>query len=204
MSFEETKYLDMMRLIFEISFMTFWISMFIIRYPYSKQNRSNTIAVNKKSVQEKWLLGFTALGMILLPTIYVATPWLNFANYKLPDAVGVIGMLLLSPASILFFLSHRDLGHNWSATLEIREEHNLVNTGIYKHIRHPMYTAIWLWVICQALLLQNYIAGFGGLISFGFLYFLRVNKEEQMMEKQFGGAYEIYKQKTKRLIPNLF
>ncbi len=196
--------MDMIQLVFEISFMVFWVSMFIIRYPYAQRNKSNVIQVNQKSTQEKWLLGCTALGMILLPAVYVATPWFDFADYHLPDILGVIGMVLLSPASILFYRSHRDLGRNWSASLEIREQHSLVNTGVYKYIRHPMYTAIWLWVICQALLLQNYIAGLSGFVSFGLLYFLRVGKEEQMMQTKFGEAYIAYKQKTKRLIPRLF
>ncbi|MEM8999557.1 MAG: protein-S-isoprenylcysteine O-methyltransferase [Bacteroidota bacterium] len=194
----------MMRLVFEISFMVFWISMFLIRYPYAQRNKTNIIKVNQKSTQEKGLLGFTALGMMLLPAFYVATPYLGFANYQLPDVLGIVGMVLLSPASILFYLSHRDLGRNWSASLEIREQHNLVSTGIYKYIRHPMYTAIWIWVFCQALLLQNYIAGLSGFISFGLLYFLRVGKEERMMEKVFGQKYVAYKEKTKRLMPKLF
>lgn len=194
----------MMRWVFEISFMVFWICMFIIRYPFARRNKSNRIQIDQKTSQEKWLLGFTALGMMLLPVIYVASPWLDFANYELPDLWGVIGLILLSPASILFYRSHNDLGRNWSATLEIREEHTLISSGIYKHIRHPMYTAIWLWVICQALLLQNYLAGLCGIISFGLLYFLRVSKEEQMMEIQFGNQYVTYKKNTKRLIPKLF
>ncbi|MEM6893484.1 MAG: protein-S-isoprenylcysteine O-methyltransferase [Bacteroidota bacterium] len=194
----------MIRLIFEIAFMVFWISMFIIRYPHAQKNKSNTIQKDRKTNEEKILLAITSLGMLLLPVLYVVTPFLDFVNYHLPNALGILGMVLLSPASILFYRSHRDLGRNWSASLEIREEHSLVVSGIYKHIRHPMYTAIWIWVICQALLLQNYIAGLSGIISFGLLYFLRVGKEERMMKLQFGEQYVSYMKSTKRLIPNLF
>ncbi|BFP43477.1 protein-S-isoprenylcysteine O-methyltransferase [Flavobacteriaceae bacterium GF1] len=196
--------MDMMRLVFEISFMVFWICMFIIRYPFAQQNKKNNIVSDKKDGIEKFTLALTSLGMLLLPIVYVATPWFSFADYHLPNAWGIFGLIMLIPVMMLFYRSHRDLGQNWSATLEIRDEHTLVSSGIYKHIRHPMYTAIWLWVICQALLLQNYIAGLSGLISFGVLYFLRVAKEEQMMEIQFGQQYKVYKQKTKRLIPKLF
>ncbi|MEO0507092.1 MAG: protein-S-isoprenylcysteine O-methyltransferase [Bacteroidota bacterium] len=194
----------MIRLIFEIAFMVFWISMFIIRYPHAQKNKFNTIQKDRKTNEEKILLAITSLGMLLLPVLYVITPFLDFANYHLPNAMGILGMVLLSPASILFYRSHRDLGRNWSASLEIREEHSLVVSGVYKHMRHPMYTAIWIWVICQALLLQNYIAGLSGIISFGLLYFLRVGKEERMMKLQFGEQYVSYTKSTKRLIPNLF
>ena len=194
----------MMRLIFEIAFMVFWIGMFIIRYPHAQKNKGNTIQKDRKTREEKILLAMTSLGMILLPVFFVATPFLNFAIYTLPVVVSYVGIDLLVPAGILFYRSHWDLGRNWSATLEIREEHSLVVSCIYKHIRHPMYTAIWIWVICQALLLQNYIAGLSGIVSFGLLYFLRVGKEENMMKLQFGEKYISYMKSTKRLIPNLF
>jgi protein-S-isoprenylcysteine O-methyltransferase Ste14 len=64
-----------------------------------------------------------------------------------------------------------------------------------------MYSAIWLWVFIQALLLNNYIAGLSGLISFGILYIFRVKKEEQMMLAEFGEQYRKYIQRTKRIIP---
>jgi len=194
----------MTRLIFEILFILFLVAMGFIRRPFEKQNKSNTIDIDKRDSEEKWLLGLVFLGMSIVPLIYILSPWLDFANYHLPFPIGVVGALLLIPTGILFYRSHKDLGQNWSVSLEIREEHSLVTHGIYKYIRHPMYTAIWLWVICQALLLQNYIAGFSGIVAFGLLYSIRVGKEEAMMEAQFGAQYDIYKQKTKRLIPNLF
>jgi protein-S-isoprenylcysteine O-methyltransferase Ste14 len=51
------------------------------------------------------------------------------------------------------------------------------------------------------LLLNNYIAGLSGLISFGILYIFRVKKEEQMMLSEFGEQYRKYMQRTKRIIP---
>ena len=68
----------------------------------------------------------------------------------------------------LFYRSHKNLGRNWSATLEIQKGHNIVDAGVYKYIRHPIYSAIWLWVIIEALLLNNYIAGLSDLIRFGY------------------------------------
>lgn len=194
----------MTRLIFEIIFVVFIVVAGFIRRPFEKRNKANAINIDKKDNEEKWLLGFVFLGMTILPLVYILSPWLDFANYSLPLYMNILGVVLLIPTAVLFYRSHKDLGRNWSVSLEIRDEHNLVTNGVYQYVRHPMYTAIWLWVICQALLLQNYIAGFSGILCFGLLYFIRVGKEEQMMENQFGEQYELYKQKTKRLIPNLF
>ena len=52
-----------------------------------------------------------------------------------------------------------------------------------------MYTAFWLWAVAQALLLPNWIAGLSGLVGFGTLYFMRIEKEERLMLETFGEAF---------------
>ena len=148
-------------------------------------------------------LGLVMMGMSILPLVYILSPWLDFANYNLPLWLNILGAVLLIPTAVLFYRSHNDLGQNWSVSLEIREEHSLVTNGIYNYVRHPMYSAIFLWTICQGLLLQNYIAGLSGFLGFGLLYLFRVGREEKMMEKEFGAQYREYKKNTKRLIPNI-
>ena len=101
----------------------------------------------------------------------------------------------------LLWRSHADLGDNWSDRLAIREDHVLVTQGAYGRIRHPMYSASWLIMIAQALLLSNWIAGFGGVVAFGVMYFLRVPQEEQMMQERFGEQYRRYMATTGRVIP---
>ena len=177
---------------------------FIIRYPHQKRNKSNQIRTDKKEALEKSLLGLVFLGMMIVPLIYIFSNILSFADYILPVSLHMLGLLLIIPTLWLFYRSHKDLGTNWSVSLEIREGHHVVDTGVYKYIRHPMYTAIWLWCIVQALLLNNYIAGLSGLVCFGLLYFLRVKKEERMMLQEFGKAYEDYVKRTKRIIPFIY
>src|SRR2546430_6060986 len=57
-------------------------------------------------------------------------------------------------------------------------------TGVYRHVRHPMYAAFFLWAIAQALLLPNWIAGPAGLVGFGTLFGLRVRREERRSEER--------------------
>jgi protein-S-isoprenylcysteine O-methyltransferase Ste14 len=90
-----------------------------------------------------------------------------------------------------------------SPTMEIQQSHSLITCGVYRYIRHPIYAAMWLWGIAQALLLQNFIAGLAGLVSFLPLYLFRVGREEQMMSSHFGEAYQTYMNRTGRIIPRI-
>ena len=177
------------------------VGTFIIRYPHEKRNKSNQIRTDKKETSEKALLGLVFLGMMIIPLVYIFSNFLSFADYTLPIALHVLGLILIVPTLWLFYKSHRDLGTNWSVSLEIREGHNIVDSGVYKYVRHPMYSAIWLWCIVQALLLNNYVAGLSGIICFGLLYFLRVKREEEMMLQEFDQEYRGYMKRTKRIIP---
>ncbi len=88
--------------------------------------------------------------------------------------------------------------------MEIREEHTLVTRGIYKYMRHPMYSAHFLWAIAQALLLQNWIAGPAFLVTSVPLYLFRVPVEERMMLERFGEEYRLYMNRTGRMFPRLW
>lgn len=98
---------------------------------------------------------------------------------------------------------HRDLGANWSPALEIGAKQQLVTQGVYRAIRHPMYTSLLLWSIAQVLLLHNGIAGPAGLVAFLLLRLVRVPREERMMLDHFGDAYRAYSARTGRILPRL-
>ena len=104
----------------------------------------------------------------------------------------------------LFYRSHADLGTNWSITLEVRVQHRLITQGVYTRIRHPMYLALALYSIGQALVIPNWVAGPSNLIAFAILCVLRIRAEERMMVDEFGAEYAAYSARTKRLVPGVW
>ena len=174
-----------------------------IRAPLNKKRKQEKMSERRVTTQEKTLLGLLFLAMLAIPILYAAADWLDFADYKLPDWAGWLGILLLTGAVFVFWRAHADLGLNWSPTLEIREKHELITRGIYGVIRHPMYASQWLWVIAQPLLLQNWIAGWINLLVFILFYFLRVKAEEQLMIEQFGDQYRAYMQNVGAVFPKM-
>jgi protein-S-isoprenylcysteine O-methyltransferase Ste14 len=146
-------------------------------------------------------LTLSYIGYAGVPAIYLATPWLSFADYPFQPILFWAGVLTSIATFWLFWRSHVDLGRNFSMKLVIREKHGLVTTGIYRRIRHPMYASFLLWSLAQALLLPNWVAGVAGFLGFAVLYFPRVGREEQLMLKAFGSEYRDYMMRTQRLLP---
>ncbi|MFC1909099.1 protein-S-isoprenylcysteine O-methyltransferase [Chloroflexota bacterium] len=140
---------------------------------------------------------------ILLPPLYIFTRWFNFADFTIPTWIGWVGVVTFTFALWLLWRSHADLGRNWRVTTEIAEGHKLVTSGVFRYIRHPMYSAHFLWGIAQALLINNWIAGLASLVVMLPMYLLRVRREEQMMLEQFGEEYRLYMKRTGRIIPRL-
>jgi protein-S-isoprenylcysteine O-methyltransferase Ste14 len=175
----------------------------IIRAPLNRKRRQEKMIERRVTGQEIAILLLLLLGGFILPIIYAATNWLDFANYTLPAWAGWLGVLLLAAGLFIFWRAHADLGLNWSPSLEIREKHELITRGIYGVIRHPMYASQWLVALAQPLLLHNWIAGFLNLLVFIPFYFLRVKAEEQMMLESFGGQYREYMNQTGGVLPKL-
>ena len=149
-------------------------------------------------------MAISAAGLGVLPAIYVTTHAPQFADYAFRAWQGWLGVAAFAAALWLFHRTHKDLGRNWSVTLEMREQHTLVTSGIYRRVRHPMYTGFWLWALAQALLLPNWIAGPAGLVGFGTLFFLRVGREEALMIETFGDDYRRYMARTARVLPGVY
>jgi protein-S-isoprenylcysteine O-methyltransferase Ste14 len=147
------------------------------------------------------MISTTGLG--ILPALFVFSDILRFADYPVQFWQPWLGLLVFAFALWMFRKTHAQLGRNWSVTLEVRVDHALITDGVYVHVRHPMYTAFWLWALAQAILLPNWIAGFAGILGFGTLYLFRVRREEAMLLGTFGGEYRDYMRRTGRVIPRL-
>lgn len=180
------------------------VAYFLIRYPYQRRARKTPVAQRREPLREKALMAISYCGLFVVPLIYVLMEQPGFASYTFHPLQAWLGTLVLIAAMALLYRTHRDLGRVWSITLEIRDRHTLVTRGIYERLRHPMYSAFWLWAISQALLLPNWIAGFSGLVGFGTLFFARVGREERMMLETFGEEYRAYMARTHRLIPGIY
>jgi protein-S-isoprenylcysteine O-methyltransferase Ste14 len=111
--------------------------------------------------------------------------------------------VLLNSAGILFAIRARViLGTNWSASVTVKEGHELIQSGPYRFVRHPIYTGIlvsWLGIV---LAVDRWKALIGFALVF-VAFLIKSRLEERRMMEQFGAKYEEYRRTTSALIPHV-
>lgn len=172
-----------------------------IRLPREWKGRKVAVARSEHGWREYFRIAASTWGIAIIPIIDATTTSLRGADLAFRPSLAWIGAAAFAVALWIFWSAHRELGRNFSPTLVVRQSHTLVTQGIYAYIRHPMYTAFWLWVIAQALLLQNWLVAIGGIAGWGILFFGRIGQEEAMMRETFGEQYDAFARRTKRLVP---
>ncbi len=126
--------------------------------------------------------------------------WLATRFVPASPAIGMIG-LAATVAGIAFAIWARwHLGENWSATVTLKEGHELIRTGPYRRIRHPIYTGMLLAFVGTALALGEYRA----LISVGivlFAFYIKAKKEERFLTQEFGEKFREHARYTGMFFP---
>lgn len=174
-----------------------------LRWIPNRRSRRVRITTTSRTPSERFSMIMSSAGLGIVPAAWVFSGWPSALDHAAHPLLVAVGLALFAVSLRLFRVTHKALGAMWSHSLDLRENHRLVTAGIYARLRHPMYTAFWLWALAQPFLLANWLAGFAGIVGFGTLYFLRVGQEERMMEERFGQEYRDYCARTRRILPGI-
>ncbi len=143
-------------------------------------------------------LGNVALFLIILP--------ISGLNQRfLPDAliVKLIGLAAECAGLALAIWARRILGRNWSGEITIKTDHQLIRTGPYGLVRHPIYTALLSMYLGTAIVSGQMHALLG--LVLGIIAYLRKTRlEEANLVRAFGTEYDSYRNQTSALIPGLY
>jgi len=136
--------------------------------------------------------------------LIVPVPGLNgwFLPAQLPFLVAV-GAIIQAGFLLLAVWARRHLGRNWSAEVRIAVDHELVRTGQYRLLRHPIYTAM-LGMFLGTAIASSQFHALLGLAILVVAYLRKTRLEDQILAQTFGADYNAYRRHTWALVPLLF
>jgi protein-S-isoprenylcysteine O-methyltransferase Ste14 len=111
-----------------------------------------------------------------------------------------IGLGLAVCGAVLAIYSRFLLGRNWSATVQLKQDHELIRHGPYRLIRHPIYTGLLLLFLGNAVMVGDWRGLLAVAIVFA-SFWRKLRLEESWLARHFGQSYRDYQAQTNKLFP---
>ncbi len=146
------------------------------------------------------LITLASLGWML--TYLVWPSWVSWSQFQMAGPLRLAGAPLGFVAIGLFIWMFRHLGLNVTATAQPRPDAQLVTTGPYRFVRHPMYTTGVVWTVAIVLLTASWFLALAGAAAYSFLV-IRCRREEANLIEKFGDEYRAYMHRTGKFFPRL-
>lgn len=165
----------------------------------SKRRRESGATSDRRSrfgiILQSFGIGLAGFGPIR-PTLP------PFSPVALAGTAAVI--VLMGGAVALFATSSRALGRNWSLVARTRSDHELIRSGPYAHVRHPIYLGMLLFLLAMAVAFGHWIQLLIALPLFFAGTAIRTKLEDGLLEQRFGDAFRDYRRSTPAIFPRLF
>jgi protein-S-isoprenylcysteine O-methyltransferase Ste14 len=145
------------------------------------------------------LLGFPWYAIVLC--WFFAPQWVRWSFISMPGWLRMGGLLPAMLGLLLLWRSHAALGKNFRPTLEISPRQELVTSGPYAFVRHPLYAAFLIMLASTGLLSANWFIGVVGVLLIASITIVRIPAEEELLEGRFGERYREYRRHTPALLP---
>jgi len=172
-----------------------WCFYWLLASLRTKRTRRRESVASRASHIVPLLLG---AGLLLWPRF--TSPWLR-ARFLPHDLVWFwVGLCCVALGLGFSVLARVWLGGNWSGTVTLKQGHELIRTGPYRFVRHPIYTGLLLAVLGSAIAENEW----RGLLGFAVIVWAFVHKlgiEERFLTQQFGDGYTRYRQEVPALVP---
>jgi protein-S-isoprenylcysteine O-methyltransferase Ste14 len=183
---------------YEYSFPVAWI-LFLLYWQIKAVNTKATQRLEPAASRILRVFIFV-IAIALLSTTRVPLPWLYLQLWP----VGLWPFWLgagVTIAGLLFAIWAREhLGRNWSRSVTIKQDHELITTGPYAVVRHPIYTGILTGFLGTAVAISQ-VRGLIVVVLIFLAFWIKLRLEEQWMRSQFGEVYESYAHQTAALVP---
>jgi protein-S-isoprenylcysteine O-methyltransferase Ste14 len=171
----------------------------VVEYPLVSRYRIKILNDQDKHSAKLWDIAN------LLEPVGLILGFIGFGQIVTADNLNrPAGLILLITGIIIRFSAIRTLGKYFTSTVVIRNDHQLIRSGLYKHIRHPAYTGAILAHLGLGLSFSNWFSLALSSLPYLVAAFYRMHVEDQALQAEFGTEYTDYSATTKRLIPKLY
>lgn len=140
------------------------------------------------------------LGAVLLAVPHIAGPALDHRFIQRRFVMSLIAVALVAIGIGFSCLARAWLGGNWSSNVTLKQDHELIRSGPYRLVRHPIYTGLLLAIFGTALAIGEWRALIACAL-FGISIFYKLRLEECFMLERFGGDYRRYAASVPALVP---
>jgi protein-S-isoprenylcysteine O-methyltransferase Ste14 len=129
-------------------------------------------------------------------------PWLQFRIVSRSPTIGMAAVAVTLAGMLFAVWARISLGRNWSSVPTIKEEHQLIRSGPYRLVRHPIYSG-FLVAMFGTFLANGRVSGALSVILLWFAWTAKSRIEEEFMLRTFGSDYEDYRHTTGALFPRV-
>jgi protein-S-isoprenylcysteine O-methyltransferase Ste14 len=155
----------------------------------------------------RWTLLWIVVLIILISRFLFHSSAFGFHIFETTQKpitfLDMIGIVMTVIGLIIAIAARKTLADNWSSDVELKKDHTLITVGVYKYVRHPIYTGITLMGLGAIIVEQSIFATIFFIGMVAFLLF-KMKKEETLLLKHFPKEYPAYIKKTKALFPYFY
>jgi protein-S-isoprenylcysteine O-methyltransferase Ste14 len=147
------------------------------------------------------LVAYTLLLLVSFALLSGELPWGDVRLLRRRPELTGLGLVIAGAGLAVW--SRLVLARNWSGAVELKVDHELVERGPYRFVRHPIYTGLLLMFLGTALV-RGTAQAFGACTLFLAVHLWKLRAEEALLAQRFPGVFAAYKARTKALVPFVF
>jgi protein-S-isoprenylcysteine O-methyltransferase Ste14 len=155
-----------------------------------------------KKLETPWEMLQHAAPLVLGFWLLYERGWKFLDIELLPEIPMVLwsGLVLTAVGVALAIWARLTLGANWSGLVTVKKDHELIRKGLYRWIRHPIYTGILLSFIGTAMIM-GHLRGWLGLLIVWATFYFKARREERFLRQEFGDGFEEHARHTGMFLP---
>ncbi len=189
-----------MQFIYNYLFLFLWLGYMAYWWAMSKDVKATERAEPDSSRRVRLILIIFTAALLSLPDKFV--PLLNRRFLPLGPAVFWIGAAITAAVLLFSIWARHHLGNNWSQAVTLKKDHELITSGPYALVRHPIYTGLLLAIVGCAVARGEWRGVLAVVLVF-FALWQKLKLEEKWMRAQFGESYQAYSRRVPALLPFL-